>query len=163
MAEEGYWQIAGRGWWRTWCTYLYVAVATAVIVNLYIFIISSLILFSCVISNVCLQSFQVDVSNFDNDRKFVSTNNRVGSNYSFFPQRQDLPHEMDTTNVADGMLMVYFWGKSNDVENNYRHNTDVKSGSTVTQVGLGSESCGNERRIPAYEEGVTVTINTNNC
>ena len=39
MAEEGYWQIAGRGWWRTWCTYLYVAVAvavaTAVIVDLY--------------------------------------------------------------------------------------------------------------------------------
>ena len=135
------------------------------------FVISPLIC-SCVISNACFQSFQVDISVFDNDREFVSANNRVGSNYSFFPQRQDLPHEMDTTNdldgkgggeVADGMLMVYFWGKSNDVENNYRHNTDVKSGSTDARIGVGSGSCGNERRIPPYEEGVPMTINTNNC
>jgi hypothetical protein len=30
----------------------------------------------------------------------------------------------------------------------------------VTQVGAGSGSCGNERRIPKYPN---VTINSNNC
>jgi hypothetical protein len=125
-----------------------------------------------VISNVCLQSFQVDLSDFDDDRQFVSSNNRVGSNYSFFPQRQEVPHELDTTNdldgrgggeVADGMLMVYFWGLSNDVKNNYRHNTDVRHVSTAAQVGVGNGSCGNNRRIPPYNASVPVTIGTNNC
>jgi hypothetical protein len=35
MVEEGYWQIVGRGWWRTRCTYLDVGVVVVVVVTLF--------------------------------------------------------------------------------------------------------------------------------
>jgi len=132
MAEEGYWQIAGKGWWRSW----------------------------------------LDVSKFQ-DRKFVSTNNKMGSKYAFHAHRQGVPHESDTTSTLDGdegsgrssdpMVMVYFWGLSNEIVNNYKFVPDAVQETPGIQVGAGSGSCWNDRRTPAYNPDQKVSINSNIC
>lgn len=145
-------------WWRMVAYMVYVliyvvvdVVVVVVVVNLYLLLhlfysLISLYILLCwfLILTLALTptNFSVDLNDFNDDRNFVSSNNRVGSNYSFFAQRQDLPHEMDTTNhldgngnggsdVSDGMLMVYFWGLSVDLDNNYRYNPDVRHVSTI--------------------------------
>lgn len=135
-AEEGYWQIAGRGWWRTWTDVKDHAVI---------------------------------------GDKYVTTRNNMGSKYPLFVQRQNLPHEMDTTSYFDGignpsqensntpMVMVYYWGKSNALSNEYQFVPGLHDHDMFTQGGRGSGSCGTKRRIPDFKEGEEIVINTNNC
>lgn len=130
QAEEGYWQIAGRGWWKTW--------------------------------------FDQEGSFFGDDR-YITTQNTMGSDYAFHAQRQGVVHEMDTTANLDGtgqatirspMVMIYFWGLSTALDNNYRYVPDLKD-QQISGAGLDNGSCATERRIPPRDSNQTIT--TNNC
>lgn len=133
-AEEGYWQIAGRGWWRTWAD---------------------------------------RESNYVKDMDWITTKNVMGSKYPFHAQRQMLPHEMDTTSSIDGqgepmqiltdmpMIMIYFWGMSNDLQNEYQQEPYIGDTDGFVQGGVGAGSCGNHRRIPSVDKEFEVSLN--NC
>lgn len=136
-AEEGYWQIGGRGWWRTWA--------------------------------------DKDDSYFK-DKEYITTNNVMGSKYPFHAQRQNLPHEMDTTSSWDGdgnigqddtdtpMVMIYFWGMSNKLSNEYQFVPELRDSDVFVSGGQGAGSCGNTRRIPGgLYEGEEVEITVDNC
>lgn len=130
-SEEAYWQIGGRGWWRTW-------------------------------NNI------TGLGNFTS----ASNENFGGSKNALHAQRSNIPHELDTTTNFDGddgvnsfalpMAMVYWWAKNEDTPNNYRWASQVR-GDENHPFQESAQSCGNDRRIPKYDETRNQDITTGNC